>query len=230
MDNHVRLMLVDDHEVIRQGLISLFEKYPDISVVAEAGDGQEAIDKAVTEKPDVILMDVSMPGMDGFEATRIISRKCSTCRVLALTVHEDREFMVEMIDSGAWGFVTKRSLADDVVNAIRIVASGGQFLSPAYTRFLVEDFRNLSKGIKIDRATANGNSQDHRLFRNLTEREKQVIRLVAEGHTSEEVGEILGITTKTISRHRARILEKLDLDSTVDLVKFAIRNGLADLG
>ena len=229
MNEIIRLMLVDDHEVIRQGLISLFEKYPDITVVAEASDGQEAIEKAVSNKPDVILMDVSMPGIDGFEATRIITKKCKTCRVLALTVHEDREFMVKMIDSGAWGFVTKRSLADDVVNAIRIVAGGGQFLSPMYTRYLVDDFRKLSAGVTIDRSTSDGTGEDRRLFTNLSEREKQVITLVAEGYTSEEVGEILGITAKTISRHRARIMEKLQLDSTVDLVKFAIRNGLADL-
>lgn len=229
MSENIRLMLVDDHQVIRQGLISLFEKYPDITVVSEASDGQEAIDKAIANQPDVILMDVSMPGMDGFEATRTIAKKCKTCRVLALTVHEDREFMVEMINSGAWGFVTKRSLADDVVNAIRIVADGGQFLSPLYTRYLVDDFRKLSAGVSIDRSIPDGAGEDQRLFTNLSEREKQVIKLVAEGYTSEEVGEFLGITAKTISRHRARILEKLKLDSTVDLVKFAIRNGLADL-
>lgn len=228
MDKQVRLMLVDDHEVIREGLISLFERYPDITVVAEASDGQDAIEKAVSVKPDVILMDVSMPGMDGFEATRRISKKCKTCRVLALTVHEDREFMLEMIDSGAWGFVTKRELADDVVNAIRVVARGGQFLSPAYTRDLVEDFRKLSAGENIERIEGRI-PEDQKLYNGLSDREKQVIQLVADGHTSEEVGEFLGITAKTVSRHRARIMDKLEMNSTVDLVKFAIRNGLSGL-
>ena len=166
--------------------------------------------------------------MDGFEATRILSKRCKTCRVLALTVHEGREFMLEMIDSGAWGFVTKRALADDVVNAIQIVASGGQFLSPAYTRFLVDDFRKLSAGESITRIEGSV-PEDKKHLRDLSEREIQVIQLVAEGYTSEEVGEKLGITSKTVSRHRARIMEKLEINTTVEMVKFAIRNKLTNL-
>ncbi|NQS92078.1 MAG: response regulator transcription factor [Chloroflexi bacterium] len=228
MNKLVRLMLVDDHEVVRQGLLSLFEGYPDLEIVAEASDGLDAIEKAINIKPDVILMDVSMPDMDGFEATRIISKRCKTCRVLALTVHEDREFMLEMIESGAWGFVTKRSLADDVVNAIHIVAAGGQFLSPEYTRFLVEDFRKLSVGENIERIDGRI-PEDQKFYNVLSDREIQVIKLVADGLTSEEVGENLGITSKTVSRHRARIMDKLEINSTVDLVKFAIRNRFTDL-
>ncbi len=229
VSDKIRLMLVDDHDVVRQGLIALFEGYPEIEVVAEARDGQEAITRALESNPDVILMDVTMPVMDGFEATRILVEQCEDCRVLALTVHEDREFMLEMIDSGAWGFVTKRSLADDVVDAIQTVSEGGLFLSPNFTRELVEDFRKLTRGKQIGIGASSQHKEDEKALASLSERERQVTQLVADGHTSTEVGDILGITTKTVSRHRARIMEKLSLSNTVDLVKFAIRNGLSSL-
>lgn len=229
MVDQVRLMLVDDHQVIRQGLISLFESFPEFHVVAEAGDGQEAIEKALEVKPDVILMDVTMPVMDGFEATRYISENCKDCRVLALTVHEDKEFMLEMIEAGAWGFVTKRSLADDVVDAIKVVARGGLFLNPDFTRDLVDDFRRISRGHPSRQEIDRQREENEVALQKLSKREIEVIQLVSEGLTSEEIGKQLGITSKTVSRHRARIMEKLDISSTVGLVKFAIRTELAQV-
>ena len=229
IETKIRLMLVDDHEVIRQGLISLFESYPEIEVVAEAGNGQEAVERALEIQPDVILMDVTMPVMDGFEATRILEERCKACNVLALTVHEDREFMLKMIDSGARGFVTKRSLAEDVVTAIKIVAEGGYFLSPHYIRLLVDEYRSSqTREPDYDRASGGSQTEDQGLEM-LSDREREVVSLVADGYTSEEVGNVLGITAKTVSRHRARIMEKLQINTTVDLVKFAIRNRLSSL-
>ena len=229
MSEKIRLMLADDHDVVRQGLITLFEGYPDITIVAEARNGQEAIENALESQPDVILMDITMPVMDGFEATRQLAEKCPNCRVLALTVHEDRQFMLEMIDSGACGFVTKRSLADDVVVAIRIIAKGGMFLSPHFTKILAEDFRKMTHGQLGEISNIKSLEADKHALSLLSEREKEVIALVADGQRSTEVGKILGITARTVSRHRARIAEKLGMDTTVHLVKFAIRNGLTEL-
>jgi DNA-binding NarL/FixJ family response regulator len=228
MNKKIKLMLVDDHEVVRQGLISLFESYPEFEIVAQASNGKEALDKAYASSPDVILMDGTMPIMDGFEATKIITQECPDCRVLALTVHEDKEFMIEMMVAGACGFVTKRALADDVVDAIRVVANGGLFLSPYFANELVQEFRNLYHGVEIGNRD-NPKENDQLSLGNLSEREKQVVKLVADGYNSSEVGEDLGITTKTVSRHRARILDKLGLETTVGLVKFAIRTGLSKL-
>lgn len=222
---NINVMLVDDHEVVRQGLKSLLEGFEGIQVVAEAGSGKEAIAKALAVRPDVVLMDVNMPEMDGIETTSILTTQCPECEVLALTVHEDRQFLVEMLAAGASGYVTKRSLADDVVRAIQAVSQKDAFLTPKFTRMLIDDFRELRKGNYsiFDSDDQNDRSEQLNV---LSQREQQVVKLVAEGYRSAAVGEVLGITTRTVSRHRARIMEKLELGTTADLVRYAIKVGL----
>jgi len=222
MADKIKLLLVDDHDVVRQGIKSLLEGYSNFEVLAEARDGKEAFEKAVELQPDVILMDITMPEMDGFEATKLINGRCPDCKVLALTVHEDKEFILEMIVAGASGYVTKRSLADDVVHAINAVAAGEIFLPQEFIRILVEDFRRLWSKTPVEINIEEENSD----LQLLSMREKEVIQLVAQGYRSAEIGETLGITTRTISRHRERIMEKLNLNSSADLVRFAIRTGL----
>ena len=225
----IRILLVDDHEVIRQGLKSLLEGYENIEVVAEASNGKEAISIAEEIVPDVILMDITMPDMDGIEATKIIKTKCPSCEILALTVHEDHQFLIKVLAAGASGYVTKRSIADDVVKAIRNVANKEAFLTPKYTRMVIDYFRELISKSPNDFSlfgVEDGSSVEREI---LSKREQQVVKLIAEGHRSSEIGEILGITTRTVSRHRARIMEKLEVNSIAGVVRFAFRTGLADL-
>lgn len=224
--NPIRLLLVDDHAVVRQGLISLLEGYDDIEVIAEATNGLEALEQAVKVKPDVILMDISMPEMDGVEATERLQHDFPDGRILALTFHEDKQYFFRMLEIGANGYVTKRSLADDVVLAIRAVAQDEAYLPPLFTKWLVDHYR--------DRILEKRSSQsDMRPFASateerstLSEREQQVVALVADGYTSAEIAEKLEIASRTVSRHRERIMEKLDISSTAEMVKFAIRTGL----
>ncbi len=222
----IRILLVDDHEVIRQGLKSLLEGYEDIVVVAEASNGNDAIAMALEHKPDVTLMDISMPEMDGIEATRILKQQCPDCEVLALTVHEDSQFLFEMLEAGASGYVTKRSLTDDVIKAIKAVARKEAFLPPEYTRLLIEYFRSLISEATVSKFVDEDEKDDSMDVGILSKRELQVLRLVAEGYRSAKIGELLGITTHTVSRHRARIMDKLDLNSAAELVRFAIKKGL----
>jgi two-component system response regulator NreC len=228
MEN-IRLLLVDDHEVIRQGLKSLFEGYENLEVVAEAANGADAIELAILHKPDVILMDITMPVMDGIQATKILKQKCPDCEVLALTVHEDRQFLIEILAAGASGYVPKRSLADDVVLAIRAVAKKESFLPPKYTRMLLDYFQEIIADSPLNISPTGSDEISPDTAEVLSKREKQVVKLVAEGYRSSEIGEELGITTRTVSRHRARIMEKLGVNSIAGVVRYAFKSGLVDI-
>lgn len=222
----IRLLLVDDHEVVRTGLRSFLESQEGIQVIAEAGSGAEAISQALRECPDVVVMDITMPEMDGFEATRKLKEACPQAHVLALTVHEDKEYLFEMMAAGASGYLTKQSAAEDLVSAIRAVAVGNVYLQPALARWLLEDYRRLLSqvaGSVNPSVVASSAGKDLAV---LSQRERQVLELVAEGLTNVQIGERLGISPKTVARHRERIMNKLDLHSCPELVKFAIRTGL----
>jgi two-component system, NarL family, response regulator NreC len=219
--NEIRLMLVDDHDVVRTGLKSYLETQTGLKVVGEAGSGEAALILAPEICPDLVVMDITMPKMDGLEATRRLIETCPQIKILALTVHEDKQYLFEMLAAGASGYVTKQVAAEELVEAIRTVANGGVYLQPTLARWLLEDYRRLLLNAPIDAAGGEKNMLDV-----LSDRELQVLELVAEGLTGPQIGERLGISHKTVARHRERIMAKLNLHSSTELVKFAIRTGL----
>lgn len=222
----IRLMLVDDHEIVRTGLKSFLETQAGFEVVAEASTGEEAVQGALENKPDVVVMDITMAGMDGLEATRQLKRAHPDCQVLALTVHQDKQYFFEMLASGATGYVTKQAAAEELVLAIRSVADGNVYLQPALARWLLEDYQRLLKQTPTESPEVPGEEETD--LQVLSRRERQVLEAVAHGLTSPQIGEKLGISPKTVSRHRERIMNKLNLHSATELVKFAIRTGLID--
>jgi two-component system response regulator NreC len=226
---NIRLMLVDDHEVVRTGLRTFLETQTGLEVVGEANNGQTALELAKEVKPDVVVMDISMPDMDGLETTRQLLVTTPDCKVLALTVHADKQYFFEMLAAGAVGYVTKQAAADDLVSAIRSVAEGNVYLQPALAMWLLEDYRRLAAQDLSEALIESRDEQAHKDLESLSERERQVVELVADGLTNNEIGEALGISPKTVARHRERIMSKLDLHSCAELVKFAIRTGLIDL-
>lgn len=224
-----RLLLVDDHDIVRTGLKSFLEDQPGFVVVAEARDGEEAIQKALENTPDVIIMDITMPGTDGLQATQRLKTLCPDSRVLALTVHQDKQYFFEMLAAGASGYVTKQAAAEDLVAAIHSVAGGNVYLQPALARWLLEDYRRLLARTPSDSILQANEQQRENDLAVLSQRERQVLEAVAQGLSNPLIGEQLGISPKTVARHRERIMNKLHLHSSTELVKFAIRTGLIEI-
>lgn len=220
----IHLMLVDDHQVVRTGLKSFLETQPGFKVVAEASTGREAIDLAMQVRPDIILMDISMPDMDGLEATRQLKQLWPGCIVLALTVHDNKYYFMEMLAAGAAGYLTKQAASDELVQAINTVAQGNVYLQPALARWLIEDYQRLAAEKPHDPELDPAIGLDV-----LSEREREVLELVAQGLNNSEIGSRLELSPKTIARHRERIMNRLNLHSRTDLVKFAIKTGLVKL-
>lgn len=227
-ERDIRLMLVDDHQVVRTGLKSYLETQEGFEVVAEADNGASALDEALRLHPDVVVMDITMPGMDGMETTRRMKVLCPECKVLALTVHEDKQYFFEMLAMGATGYVSKQAAAEELVAAIRAVAAGNVYLQPALASWLLEDYRRLLKQHPGEVSTQESPENRPSELDVLSERELQVLEAVAEGLTNQAIGERLGISPKTVARHRERIMHKLNLHSCRELVKFAIRSGLIE--
>ncbi len=214
----IRLILADDHAVVRSGIRMLLEAQPDIEIVAEVESGRQAVEEARKIRPDVILMDVQMPELNGIEATQQIKKLAPDTAILALTMHEDDQYFFEMLHSGASGYVPKRAAPDELVTAIRTVARGEIFLYPSLATRLVQDY--------LKRADADDQPL---VYDDLTPREREVLVLIAEGLTNAEIGEKLVISVKTVDRHRENIMRKLNMHNRIDLVKYAIRTGLIDL-
>ena len=212
----IRLLLVDDHDVVRSGIRALLDAQEGMGVIGEAGSGEEAIRLACELKPDVVLMDITMPGMDGLEATRYVKQACESTAVLALTIHEGREYFFEMLKAGASGYVPKSAAAEELIFAIRAVARGEVYLHSSVAQLLLQEHLRQQEG-----------STD--LTAELSERELEVLRLVAEGLLNKDIGERLGISPKTVARHRENIMRKLNLHNRTELVKYAIRMGLIDI-
>lgn len=210
----VRLLLVDDHEIVRAGLRMLFSAEPDVQIVGEAASGREAIEQVERLRPDVVLMDVAMPDMNGIEATRRIKEAFPQVAVLALTMHEDEEYFFEMLSAGASGYVPKRAAPDDLLSAIRVVNQGEVFIYPSMAKLLVKDFlRRAEETTPTDTEL-------------LTPREHEVLACIADGLTNREIAEQLVISVKTVDRHRENIMRKLNLHNRVELVRYAIEKGL----
>ncbi len=221
----IRLMLVDDHQVIRTGLKSFLETQPDLKVVAEAGNGREAIERALEIRPDIVLMDITMPEMDGLEATRELKKRWPECVVLSLTVHEDKFYFMEMLAAGASGYLTKQAASDELVQAIHTVAQGNIYLQPALARWPLEDYQRLA----AEKPSGAASEDEAVGLEVLSEREREVLELVARGLNNAEIGAKLELSPKTIARHRERIMNRLNLHSRTELVKFAIKTGLVKL-
>jgi DNA-binding NarL/FixJ family response regulator len=215
----VKLLLVDDHPIVRSGLRMLFLSEPTMTIVGEAGSGGAAVEAVQRLEPDVVIMDVSMPGMNGIEATRRIKAVRPETAVLALTMYEDEQYFFEMLHAGASGYIPKRAAPDDLVSAIKVVAEGNVFLYSTLARFLIKDMADRSAGHDTRGGTGDGEDL-------LTPREREVLTCIAEGMTTREIAEALVISAKTVERHRENIMGKLDMHNRVELVKYAIKKGL----
>jgi DNA-binding NarL/FixJ family response regulator len=225
----ITLLLVDDHDIVRTGLKSFLDSQPGLRVVAEARNGSEALELARDLRPTIALMDISMPDMDGLQATRRFQKECPETRVLALTVHDDKQYFMEMLAAGASGYLTKRAVADELIAAVHALARGQIYLQPALARWLIEDYQRLAAGKPEEAAPPETADPAARSLAVLTARERQVLELIAQGNTNIEIGEQLGLSHKTIARHRERIMNRLNLHSRTELVKFAIRTRLIGL-
>lgn len=208
----VRILLADDHTIFRAGLKALLDAEMGIEVVGEASTGDEAIELVRDLKPDIVVMDLSMPGSGGLEATRRITALQLPTRVLVLTMHAEEEYLVPVLDAGAHGYLTKTTADRRLVEAIRIVARGEVYLPPKATTLLLKEYKAAG--------------EDNPLLRQLSSREQEVLALTAEGFSSKEIGEKLFISPKTVDTYRARIMEKLGLTHRSELVRFALRAGL----
>lgn len=215
--SRLRILIVDDHPIFRTGIRSMLEGEPDIEVVGEAAQGEEAIEKAIRLNPGLVLMDIAMPGMDGIEATRRIKKELPDTSVLVLTMHDDEEFFFPILRAGASGYILKETEPYELLQAIRSVHQGQAFLSPAVARAVLEGFISATIG------------PDDEQYGSLTTREKEVLRLAAVGRTNREIAETLFLSKRTIEKHRHSVMHKLGLARREDLTKYAIRRGLIDL-
>jgi two-component system response regulator NreC len=208
----IQILIADDHGVVRAGLRALLSAEADLEVVGEAATGEAAVRLAVQRQPDVVLTDFGMPGMDGIEVARTLAEQAPNTRVLLLTVHEDAALLREALKAGAAGYVIKRAVESELINAIRAAAAGDLYVHPSMTRSLLEE---------DEPALANGGALGR-----LTPREIEVLRLIAEGYTNIQSADLLCLSPRTVETHRANIRAKLQMDSRAELVRFAARHGL----
>ncbi|MGA7239402.1 MAG: response regulator transcription factor [Bryobacteraceae bacterium] len=211
----IRILLADDHTIVRDGLRSLLEKQPDMTVSGEAADGREAVHFAEENSPDVVVMDIAMPNMNGIEATRRIVATRPATGVVILSMHQDESYVLRSLKAGARGYLLKDSLRSDVVEAIRSVAQGRSFLTRKVSRLMQEDY--------IRQMERRGVEDSYDL---LTDREREILQLIAEGRTNKEVANVLNIGLTTVETHRTHILQKLGLHSVPELILYAVRKGI----
>jgi len=213
----IKILIADDHRILRQGIRSLLAPQPDFEVVGETADGPETLKETFRLKPDVVLMDIGMPNLNGFEATRQIKKKLPEVKVLVLTMYLDDEYVLQALQSGASGYVLKDVAVEELVTAIRAVNNDQYYLSPSISRTVIDAYL---------RKTEKGEKEPSEL---LTAREKEIVQLIAEGYTNKEIAAKLYISVKTVDAHRSHIMEKLDIHDVALLVKYAIRKGITDL-
>jgi len=213
----IRVLLADDHTILRDGIRALIDGQEDMVVVGEAEDGQATVKLVTGLQPDVVVMDIAMPLLNGLEATRQIKRDHPQIRVLILTMHENEEYIRQVLAAGALGYVLKDAAARDLLGAIRAVYKGEAVLSPAITRLVIEDYLRWGE---IQPANASDG---------LTSREREVLQLIAEGYTNKEIAEILNLSVKTVQSHRTNLMNKLDLHDRGELIKYAIQKKIIDI-
>lgn len=212
--NKIRILLADDHAILRDGIRAILSTHGDLEVVGEAASGDEAVAKALELEPDVIVMDLSMPGIDGIEATRRIARRIPKAKILILAEHSHREYIVSAIKAGAAAYLPKRTMGSELISALRSVYQAGAFLYPSAAVQIIKEYLP---------------SAEEDSYQRLTAREKDILKLLAQGHTSREIAGILQVSLKTVNGHRMEIRKKLDLSNRADLVKCAIRHGLVSM-
>ena len=215
--NMITILLADDHSIVRQGLRALLEVEPDFYIVGEAADGLEVTQLIEYLRPDVLVLDLMMPGLDGLEVTRRVNQRSPQTRIIILSMYGNEAYVVEVLRNGAAGYVLKKSTADELVRAVRAVVAGQRYLSPPLSEQIIETYMQ-----KADEST-----QD--LYDLLTAREREVLYLVAEGHTNAEIAAQLFISSRTVEMHRANLMRKLDLRSQADLIRYALRRGIVSL-
>ena len=214
---NTRILLVDDHQIIREGLASLLERHPDMEVIQQAGDGHQAVSLSRDLKPDVVVMDLTMSGLSGIEATRQITNEVPGVKVLCLSVHDDTQFISAVLDAGASGYVHKDCAFDELIIAIHTVIGNQMYLCPRIAGTLVEDY-------KAHRPESGASA-----FSKLTEREREIVQLLAEGQTTKEIADQLCLSVKTVGTHREHFMTKLHVHSIAQLTKYAIREGLTSV-
>jgi len=210
----IKVLLAEDHVIVRKGLRSLLDREADIEVVGEADNGQQAVEKAQILRPDIVLMDITMPVLNGLEATQQIKELRLPIKVVVLTVHATPEYSFQILRAGGSGYVLKHAAVSELIGAIRTVHQGGSFLSPSISRHAVDEYGRQAT-ITEDR------------YDKLTAREREVLQMVAEGRTNREIAHIMHVTVKTVEAHRASLMNKLDLHSIAELTKYALRKGIA---
>jgi DNA-binding NarL/FixJ family response regulator len=213
----IRILLADDPEIVLNGLCTLLEQQTEMTGVEAVRDGQEAVQAARAKSPDVVIMDLSMPGMNGIEATRRISAELPAVKVLCLSMHADRRFVLDVLEAGAVGYLLKECALEEVVRAIRAVVGNQTYLSPRIAGVVVEAYRAKKTETPVSR------------FSLLTAREREVLQLIAEGHSTQEMADRLHVSHKTVSTHRENLMRKLDVHTIAGLTKYAIRRGLTSL-
>lgn len=214
----IRLMLVDDHEMVRAGLRALLRGNAEMEVVGEAASGEQAIEMAKSVTPDVVLMDIALPGMNGIEATRRIRAETPSIQVLAVTAHDSPEYFFELMKAEAVGYVLKEASPADLFTAIRAAHRGEAYFYPSIARYLLNDYLRRVRSGHEDRVHYDG----------LTDREREILRLIANGHSNREIGEMFVISVNTVEAHRGHIMQKLNLHTRAELVRYAIKSGLID--
>jgi two-component system response regulator NreC len=212
----IRVLIVDDHALVREGITALLRFYDDVEVVGEASDGREAISKSEELKPDVILMDIAMPGLGGLEATIEIKKKAPEVKIIVLSQYDDMEYVNRFLKAKVSGYLLKRAVGSELIAAVRAVARGESYLHSAIASKVIEGF--------VGRGSEAGDP-----YELLTDREKQVLKLMAEGNTHKDIATVLGISVKTAIAHHSNIMEKLELHSRAELIKFAIQKGIIRL-
>jgi DNA-binding NarL/FixJ family response regulator len=215
--SRITVLVAEDHTIVRKGICSLIDGKADIQVVGEAEDGREAIEKAEALTPDVVLMDITMPHLNGLEATRQIKKRCPQVKILALTMYTNEEYILQIIQAGASGYVIKQAAPAEMISAIHAVYRGDTFLSPSVSKVIIDEYMK-------HRASSTSARYDE-----LTDREREVLQLLAEGHSNRSIAEELNISIKTVGVHRTSIMKKLKCQSVSDLVKYALRKGIISL-
>ncbi len=214
----IRVLLADDHNVLREGLRYLLEQQPDMDVVLGVADGRAAVEETQRLAPDVVVMDISMPGLNGIDATRQIAGDLFRAKVLCLSVHREKSLVQAMLEAGSSGYLLKTSIGDELVQAVRTVAAGDMYLSPPIAADIVEHH------------VLNGGSDPRGdVYTDLSEREREVLQLIAEGHHTKDIASQLNISPKTVLAHREHMMRKLDVDSIVALTRYALREGISEL-
>lgn len=213
----IRILITDDHQLFREGIVNLLSTSPHIEIVAQAENGIDAIEKAKRLKPDIIIMDLGMPEMNGVEATQILQKELPQIKVLALSMHSDKQYIKEVLEAGAYGYLFKNCTYDQLIEAINTVSQGKKYLSDKITEVLIQDYLGREDDV-------HNNNPD------LSERESEILKLLAEGKSTREISDLLCISVKTVGTHKQNILEKLNLKTNADLIKYAIRKGIVSLG